>query len=210
MSDLQNLSKKAIVIGLIIGGLSVYLLGQLLSNDRLSTTRSVIDEELQAQAARLLGLSTLLRHGGGTTHIDSIVTDCAPADRSRFDGLLGRIESLNRVELADLRTLFYVCADYHAKRRTGVFFQFEREVEIWRQLVTVRRSLGSFPADLTDNWFEALEYERTRMNVLNSLVRIQGDIIEALYEGEARESERLRSLLDESLELRQQLVPRGL
>jgi len=210
MTELLNLSKKAIISGLIIGGLGGYLLGYFLGNDRVVTTRAVLDEELQTQTTRLVGLSTLLRHGGSTTNVDAIVTDCAPAERNRFDSLLTKIEYLSRPELVELRALFYICADYHAKRRAGVFFQFERELEVWQQLITARRSLGALPTDSSANWFEILQHERTRMNVLNSLVRVQGDIIVALYDGETRESDRLRNLLEESVKLRQQLVPRDL
>jgi len=210
MLDKFNKPTLTLIAGLMIGGVTIYTFSQLISNNRLVMARAQLDSELQAQTTRLAGFNTILRHGGGTTSVDAIVNDCSPNDRARFDSLLSKIETLSRPDLGELRALFYDCADYHAKRRTGVFFQFEREVEVWRQLLMARSSLGSLPTADERNWQESLEVERTRMNVLNNLVRIQGDIIEALYDGESNDSVRLKSLMDESMELREQLVPRGL
>jgi hypothetical protein len=211
MQENNTRPRIALIAGLLIGGVVVYLFSQLVSNNRLVTARAQLDGEIQAQTTKLSGFATILRHSGGTTSVDAVVSDCSSVDRARFDSLLSRIESLNRTDLAELRVLFNDCADYHAKRRTGVFFQFEREVEVWKQLVSARRSLGATQTmEDRNNWQDSLELERTRMNVLNSLVRIQGDIIEALYDGESVDSLRLKNLLDESVALREQLVSRGL
>lgn len=204
----MNLSRKYLGLGLAVGVLAVYGLASFISDTHLNSARTLLGDEIQTQEARLTGLSTLLRHGGGTTIIDSYIADCAAPDRARFDNLLSRIETLNRPELSELRGLFADCADYFAKRRTAVFHQFEREVEVWQQMVDLSRSLGTETLPV-DNWSTQVEQERTRMNVLNSLVRIQGEIIEALYDGEAKDSDRLRALLDESMKLRAQLVPSG-
>lgn len=140
---------------------------------------------LTKQEQKLLTLSELSNSYRGDEVTESIITDCSPQNRQRFETLLNRLATLSTTELIEIEPLFDACAAFFAERKALSVARLEQEFEVYRSyldlyaLTSAAHELAPYQLDV---WQRLVELENERKTALHELVSIQREIIDALKE----------------------------
>lgn len=204
----MNGTTKAIAGGALFIFVTVlaasYVLRELQS-DYVSATRIKLAE----QETTLASLSELIGRDGADAVVADIIQDCSAQNRERFDLLLGRLSTLQRQELTEVEQLFNACANFYPVRKAVMVAQFEREYEVYRDLIDILTLVDDNAAYLTyqtDKWEQLVGLEKERSELSTRLVEVQGTIIRALGDGTLASSAQMQQLLGDGQEIKDSLV----
>jgi hypothetical protein len=149
------------------------------------------------QEKELSVLAQLTADDGADAVVSSIIKDCSPENRSRFDTLLGSLGNLKGAELIEVKQLFDACGNFYAERKAVMASRLSREYETYSELIDLlatadARSAGEYPRDA---WGELIAKEEERSTLYTDLVSIQESIINELLAGHPVSAESLQTLL---------------
>jgi len=191
-----------VVAGIICLAVSWYVA------DRESDMQAVLQVAIAEQETTLAVLAELIDRDGADAVVTEIIKDCTPAERNRFDVLLGSLSTNTHTELQELDSLFSACGNYFAQRKAVMVARFEREVEVYGSYVSMYALLDS-RADTTmypvADWQQLASLELERRTLVQRLVEIQRSIIDELLKGALPKSEPIQLLLGDANEVREQV-----
>lgn len=187
----------AVVLAAAVG----YVTATVVIRERLSDMTAEATLDIATQLTTISTLSEVMARGGVDSVTASVIKDCAPGERNRFDELLGRLSAgLPRTELTELSRLFDRCAPFYSRQKAVMAARLEREVEVYH-LLTERLVRIAPHANVDEfalkTWQELVTFERDQSGLYERLVTLQGDIIETLLSGKAVSSNEIAALLKE-------------
>jgi hypothetical protein len=183
----SNKLTAVVVLLVLMVTLLGYSIVQFVVTERLEDATNQIKLDIAGQQTTIATLSEVMSRGGVDEITALVIKDCGADERARFDTLLGQLgDNLPRGELLDLARLFDRCGSYYARQKAVMAARFVREVEVYEQFT--HRLLTLQPgADLstyaTPIWQELAYIEQEQSNLFETLVGLQGGIIEALVAG---------------------------
>ena len=178
---------------------------QQIQSEYVSATRLKIAE----QETTLASLSELIGRDGAAEVVSAIIQDCSPANRERFDTLLGRLSTLQGAELREVEQLFNACANFYPERKAVMTARFEREYEVYVDLIDILTRVEQDAPYLTyqtEAWGELVRLEKERSTLTTELVEVQGTIIRALLDGTPVASTQMQQLLAQGQEVKDALL----
>ncbi len=176
---------KALVVGLLIGSISVYLLASAIAVYRAHGAIATLDEKIFEYETDLMKTVVAI-HGTETTGVQNGLRDCTTEERVEFDRLLSDLEDgLLAAELELLSKLFDRCAAYSAERREQLTQHLETKIDSLKVLLDMRGILSHDGVGLAkiQKYQELLSAEKEVNQKLFDLVDLQGEIIQALKDG---------------------------
>jgi hypothetical protein len=184
----------------VVTALVIYGGAQLVVAERLDDAQSLHKLDIAGQQTVVVSLSEIMTRGGVDTVTATVIRDCEPRERDRFDLLLGKLgTSMPASELSELSRLFDRCASYYARQKAVMAARFEREVEVY-ELLTSRLTTLVPSEDVSGyhvtTWKEIARIEREQAMLFDKLVRLQGEIIEALMAGKGIGAPEVDTLLN--------------
>lgn len=190
-----------VVLSVAIG----YVVGTIVVKQRLSGMTAEAELDIAAQLTTVTALSEVMARGGVDTVTETVIKDCAPGERNRFDDLLGRLSAgLTQTELSELSRLFDRCAPFYSRQKAVMTARLEREVELYR-LFSERLLRINPRADVerfaVTTWQELVDFEIEQSVLYERLVALQGQIIETLLSGKAVSSPEIATLLKDVSEV---------
>lgn len=189
LSRLPQKQKRILLISsslLLLAGLVYGYVEYRLKNLRETLTAQVTEQE---------ALLNELFSTSSTPYIH----DCAVPERIEFDDLLGSLDQgLSSLQLSRLEHLFTLCGSYFADRESLLAATLSREVEVYVSYVEQLQALNTLPADENvQGWQAVADAEASHAASFVQLVSLQREIIEALKNGQAVDSDEMRSILNE-------------
>jgi hypothetical protein len=168
----------------------------------LKTKLVIADQEKELSV-----LAQLTADDGADAVVSSIIKDCSPENRSRFDTLLSSLGDLKGAELAEVKQLFDACGNFYAERKAVMSSRLSREYETYAELIDLlgtadARSAREYPRAA---WGELIAKEAQRSTLYSDLVSLQGSIINELLAGHPVSSESLQTLLVKGQKTRESL-----
>lgn len=203
--------KTLLVIGLLLAccvffAASLYV--KSVQEKYVAHTQALVDEQELTLALMAQQLESEL----SDDVVSEIIKDCSTENRVRFDELLGKLSELRGAELLEVKQLFNACGDYFALRKAVMTARFEKEVDVYRDLVEILTLSHPKAETITHNpekWQSIVELEKQRSSYSSALVDVQGQIIELLIAGMPVSSEAVQTLLAKGQDARVQLVNLG-
>jgi hypothetical protein len=182
------MKKKQIILGLMVGALSIYLLSNVIVEKKLSDLRNHLDSKIEAQNVLVKELSTTIGRGGVNDQITAVVATCPSDEANQYDSLLSSLDQgLTKNELQGLNILFKRCGAIPASRRAGMSMLFEREVFFLNEMVSERALLGDYETEVAKlaEWNNLVTKEKEISVLFFKLVEAQNEIINTLAGGSA-------------------------
>jgi len=177
---------------------------------KLNDLESRIQVMTSDQKALLTTIAETTARNGADQITESIVRDCTTSERSRFDTLLGRLNSgLSKSELSELSRLYDRCGTFYAERKSVMVARLSREIEVYesyvQQLKTVsdKKTVASYSVE---RWKELAEAEKRQSNAFTNLAQLQGTIISLLNDGKSPTSKEVNDTLTKVKEQQQILA----
>lgn len=208
MKQLVSNRTTLLVAALVLIGATIA--AQQVVQHRLGSLELLLSVKVTEQKALLATIAETTARNGADSVTEAIVIDCPIDERSRHDELLGRLDQgLTPSELTELNTLFAGCGSFYAERKSVMVARLDREIAVYKDYVKLLSSVtGKDEATehRTESWQELVEGEQTQSVLFSELVRLQGEIIEALIAGNSPQSERIESILVEVQETRESLL----
>lgn len=189
-----------LVAGMLVVVVSIgYLTARMIVAERLEDATNQIKLDIAQQQTTIASLSEVMSRGGVDEVTATVIKDCAADERDRFDLLLGRLgDGLPRNELLELSRLFDRCASYYARQKAVMAARFEREVQVYDSYIARLPTLVP-QADVTPyaalTWQELARFEREQSQLFETLVRLQGEIIDTLVSGKTTSDPAITQLL---------------
>ncbi|MBY0310027.1 hypothetical protein K2Q16_02710 [Patescibacteria group bacterium] len=182
-----------------------YLTASIIVKERLSGMTAEATLDIASQLTTVSTLSEVMARGGVDSITESVIKDCVPNERNRFDDLLGRLSGgLSQTELSELSRLFDRCAPFYSRQKAVMTARLQREVELY-ELLTERLLRVSPQADVAQfsvaTWQQLVGYEIEQSTLFERLVLLQGDIIDTLMAGKTVSSPEIATLLKEVSEV---------
>ncbi|USN87832.1 MAG: hypothetical protein H6779_00075 [Candidatus Nomurabacteria bacterium] len=197
------------VAGVLVGIFVVLVSAQAITNQKLSSLRYHIDNEITLQTAKVENLAKLIGNGKSNAKAEALVKACASADNDLYENLLSKLDNgLGQSDLKTLNSLFDECGYVYANRRADMVYQFEYEVNNLLFLVQERNYFDGEKVGLLDNslkWNELLLIEDNIRDNFLELVVIQKHIITTLLAGETKDSYAVQALREDAEEVRTNL-----
>lgn len=185
------MKKKQIILGLLVGALSIYLLSNVIVEKKLSDLRSHLDNQIETQNVLVKELATTMGRGGVNDQIAGVVATCPSDEANQYDSLLASLDKgLSKNELQGLNILFKRCGSIPASRRAGMAMLLEREVFFLNEMVSERALLGDYEAESAklSDWNNLVEKEKEISTLFFKLVEAQSEIISTLAAGSATDT----------------------
>lgn len=204
--EMKKIAGLLVVVGVLFFGASWYV------SEQQSEYVAQIKLFTAEQETTLATLAQTIDRDGADAVVSSLILDCEPDNRKRFDELLASLDSLSRTEIQEVDGLFDACGDYFAQRRAVMVARLEREFEVYRDYVELikitdkRAPLSEYPVE---KWTEVVELEKQRSQLSIQLVRIQDEIITSLLKGVAPGAEEIRLQVTEASEVKDTLSYTG-
>jgi len=188
------------VLGMSVVVILAYAGAHLVVSERLDDAQNQQKLDIALQQTIVVSLSEIMTRGGVDTVTAAVIKDCEPVERDRFDFLLGKLGiTIMANELSELSRLFDRCASYYARQKAVMAARFEREVEVY-ELLTNRLTTLAPREDLSvyrvETWKEIARIEREQATLFETLVRLQGEIIDALVAGKNATTSEVVTLLN--------------
>jgi hypothetical protein len=177
---------KQIILGLLIGVVSVYTLSTIIVTEKLKTLRVDLDSKIESQLTLIKEMATTLGRGAANEKISAVIPECPADEASQYDRLLSSLDKgLTKAEIQGLNILFKRCGSIPASRRAGMAMLFEREVFFYGELITQRTLLGDYKIEEANlaKWNTLAEREKEISSLFFKLVDSQRQIISTLEVG---------------------------
>ena len=205
--------QKKVLIGSFVGLAIIFLGASFYVKEQQSEYVAQIKLYATAQEKTIATLAQTIDQDGADAVVSALIVDCESENRKRFDALLGTLDTLSRVELQEVDSLFDACGDYFAQRRAVMVARLSREFEVYQDYVSLlevadkRVSLTEYPVA---DWSRVVEMEEKRSDLSKELVRIQKDIIVELLKGTPPTAKEIRSKVAEASEVKDTLAYLGI
>jgi hypothetical protein len=199
--------KKLVVLALLFCA-AVLFAASLYIRDERSEYVLKTQVKISEQETTLAAISEITDRDGADAVVESIIKDCSPEDRERFDLLLSKLASLNRSELVEIDQLFGVCANFYAQRKAVMVARFEREFGVYQDLIEILKLVDGQSDTYAQNeegWKKLVEEEKKRSTLSSRLVAIQGEIIAALLRNASITSDEMQLLIVEGQQIKSEL-----
>lgn len=178
-----------LALALLLAGVYVNYLQRELS---LLLQLKIVDQE-----KTLVSLSEITNRNGADAVAETIIKDCDPANRARFEELLNTLSTLNGGELSELDSLFSACASFFAERKAVMVSRLEREFEVYEGYIELYATVDDADAIIsypTEDWRQIVALENERKELLQEQLVIQAQVITSIKNGD-RQSDSFQSLL---------------
>jgi hypothetical protein len=192
-----NSKLKQLILGTVVGVICVYLLSVLVVENKLQSTQLYLDNQLQSQTNDLRELAILSARGGVSVSVEKFIPECESTDRVTFDTLLASLDrGLSNSELQKLSSLFDKCGRVFASRRAAMVLEFDREVNNFEELLTLKSMLGDDKDTQPSlvEWKNLVEKEKSISDKFLALVNIQEQIIKTLLAGDLTTSSKVEAI----------------
>ena len=206
------MNKKTIQYGAAGIGVAVLVGGivQFLVNERLEDLLATVTLQQSEQRALLVGIAETTARNGADAVTESVVKDCSPTERDRFDRQLGRLDAgLSQTELVELNSLFSSCGSFFAERKSLMVARMKREFDLYEsytEQLEVLRGTELDDESKLEEWRSLVEFEAKQNELFTSLVSLQGRIIDELLAGNTVNSPEMEEILAEVREVRENLT----
>lgn len=171
----------------------------------VTAVRSSIAEE----QVTLRSLSKMSTTDSADAQTEKIIVDCSIGHRERFDTLLGKLSTLNSLQLSEISNLFNECGSFYPTRSAIVVAKLQREFEVYMHyiellsLADTKVDTASFTVDAWKN-LVALQSKKSEFSL--ALVDIQGRIIHALLSRTPIHDASMQALLREGQDTKDLLL----
>lgn len=206
----NNLIHVKNAVFLLLGIALVYLLFVTAIDNRLANIEQNAQNHLVEQQTLMTAIAKTTARNGGDAVAASVIQDCNVSDRSRFDALLGDLDTnLSQAELAELDQLFGRCGSFYAMQKSIMVSRLAREVEVYEDyvqqlsLVTEKELSDVYEVE---TWKTLVEAEKVQSELFSKLVDLQDEIISTLFTGQTIESEEMKTILREVTEVQEALA----
>lgn len=207
LSRLTHMQKRMLIAGTLV---LVAVLAHVYIQYKQEKLTNVLEAQILEQQTLLIEIADSASSGSINELTQDVIRDCAVAERTEFDTLLGRLDSgLSTAELIQLERLFGRCGDFFAERKTIVTSRLAREVEIYERYINQLQSLKTLPATKEyrlEVWKEFVASEKQQATLFSELVTQQDRIIKTLLEGKSPQSEEIKAILSEVSETQGMLI----
>lgn len=206
MYSSQKTISLIVLTTVIVSGMSYWWFGKTVRE-----VQTAMADSISMQSERLQTLTLSINTPSATMSRMSVVTDCSIEDRVRFDTLLSSLSTINRADLLELNQLFAVCAFYYTSARQIGTAELEREVSVYKDMVSIATMLHHSPEldDQIRTWERFIEVEKT-LNILHTeLVTIQQQIVVALLAGKLVDSTDVQLFVAKAQEVRGNISYQG-
>jgi len=195
------------IIGVLVAIFIIYLFSSLVTTKRLSKLDNYLENEIIEQIAVVKNLATIIGRGGSNEQSELLVKQCSQNDVTKHEELLSALDTdLSASNLKDLQNLFASCGHVYAYRRSSMFFQLSREVQVLESLAIIHNSINKEDFDYQiDEWKALVAKEEEIRDHFFELVVIQKRIIDTLTGGELRNSPNVENLRIEAQNKRSEL-----
>lgn len=204
--NISLLSLKNIIFFLVIVGL-IYLFATSLTNKRFEEIELNTREQISDQQALLAAIAETTARNGADAVTESIVKDCAPAERIKFDTMLGQLDAgLTNSQLVELESLFGRCAAFFSEKKAVMVARLTREIEIYENYVnqlSVIKDKEMSPSFSVEKWQALAAGERKQSELFAELVNLQDQIISALLEGKTANSPEIKEILQRVVDVKE-------
>jgi hypothetical protein len=208
----QSTAVLLALLALIICVVGINQYTKSVVKDELSRANMAIDIQIKDQELALVEIADVTRQNGADEVTESIVVDCAPTERQRFDGLLNQLSTaISRTELMELDSLFFKCGSFFADRKAIMAVRLEREASIYTDYVALRTELIGTDERLSKRqvlWEQVAKDELALATEFNELVDLQREIIMTLLAGKDRNSPEISATLAKVNEVRNAMTIR--
>jgi hypothetical protein len=206
------MNKKMIQFGLAGVAVAAFIgvVTNVIVDERLEDFESVVALQQERQRGVLSVIAETTARNGADAVTESIVRDCTTEQRTRFDTLLGELDSgLSRGELVELERLFASCGSFFSERKSLMVARMEREYDLYvdytDQLEAITGDELQEAAQI-EAWGDLVRFEKQQDQYFSSLVELQEKIIGELLDGNTNQSEEIISILAEVREARENLT----
>ncbi len=195
---------------LLLGVGLVYLFVSSAVDNRFREIEINTRTQIAEQEAILAAIAETTARNGADAVTESIVRDCNMNERSRFDTLLGSLDSgLPRAELIELERLFGRCGTFFSERKSVMVARLSREIEIFEDYVAHLSIITD--SDLTaeysvEQWKALAAEEQKQSELFGELVRLQDQIISSLLAGNTIDSAEMEDILLQVREVQETLI----
>lgn len=183
-----------------------YFLSQYLVAQQQSDYVQALELRISEQKLLLFSLAEITKRGGADEVVAEVVVDCTVPERQRFDRLLESLSSsLSATELRELELLYNRCGSFFYDRRVVMTSRMEREIVLLAEFLDLLDTLTTVPDlqhERLGDWQLLVESETTMNQHFGKLVRLQGDIIDALINNPAVDSPEIQAILSEVTDTR--------
>ncbi len=200
------------IIFVLIGiGVSAFATYTYLQKELDTRTATVYDRVIEAEQT-LITLANEVDRGVPNQAVRGVVSDCRGDRRNRFDSLLGQLDNLAGADLVELQNLFSQCGHYFSTEKSVLALQLNREVQVYIDTVTLWGDLTGEALERyqLDKWQSLAAAESKQSMAYTSLVRLQGQIIDARVSGSVRGSDEINALLAEVSEVQDTIAVQGI
>ncbi|MCA9362263.1 hypothetical protein KC906_02720 [Candidatus Kaiserbacteria bacterium] len=197
--------------------LIVFLLAVLIGYILVSSTIQNRFKEIELNARVLIAeqeallsvIAETTARNGADAVTEAIIRDCPIDQRSSFDNLLSRIDSLNYTQLTELERLFGRCGSFTASRKAVMVSRLTREIEVYESYVGQLSKIldaDQSAAFAVAKWRALITEEQNQSEGFAKLVELQDDIISELLAGKTAASPDVQEILQEASAAREKLL----
>jgi len=195
-------------VSLLIIGIAI-IVGSLVSNYNQSQLERYVHSQLDIQRGELYKLAETTDNNSADEVVKVLVKDCG--NRSEYESLLMRLDSLEKKNLLTLQNLSASCGNFYIQQKSIMVVRFERELENYVQLLKLLSVLD--PNNLTqyeiDKWTNLVDGEKTRSDLLIEQGELQTEIINELIKGEYIRGNTIQDLVEDAKRVRDLLDVQG-
>jgi len=199
---------KGLAIALVFAGV-VFLAASLYADSKQNSYAQQTRVLIESQKEKLMQAAQHISRDGADDVVSGIIQDCSLEDRERFDQLLGKLSLLRGGELSEIQKLFDACGSFFSERTAVMVMRFQREFEVYRDLVSLLAVADPKADGITytvEEWGDLSDVQAERSALSVRLVALQGEIIDALVSGESIQSNDLQAKIVEGQQLREKLI----
>lgn len=194
--NLKTYQVILLAVGFIV---LVYALALAVSSMKFATAKQNLETQLAEQKSLLISLAEITARNGTDSVTDSIIKDCAVAQRTEFDALLGSLDQgLSQEDLFKLERLFGRCGSFYSEKKALLTARLNREVEIHATFVDQLDILNQHSKTKeykVEEWKTIASLEQKQSSLFIELVSLQSEIIQALISDNAPDSQKIKEIL---------------
>ena len=195
----KNLKTYQIILLAVGFIVLVYALALAVSSMKFATAKQNLETQLAEQKSLLISLAEITARNGTDSVTDSIIKDCAVAQRTEFDALLGSLDQgLSQEDLFKLERLFGRCGSFYSEKKALLTARLNREVEIHATFVDQLDILNQHSKTKeykVEEWKTIASLEQKQSSLFIELVSLQSEIIQALISDNAPDSQKIKEIL---------------
>lgn len=194
----------------VLGMAAVYFMVTSLVDRRFNEIELSTRVQIADQQAVLATIAETTARNGADAVTESIVRDCTLSERSRFDQMLGQLNTgLTHSELVELERLFGRCGSFYSERKSVMVSRFSREIGVYEDYVDQLSAIVGedvSAAFAVEGWQSLAAQERKQSELFTRLVHLQDQIIGILLEGKTATSPEIVEILRQVQEVQETLI----